>query len=222
MSLDDLNLEIETCRVAAAAIAENYVTTHTRVTSDPTLTPQGQRDTLAPLHQELTEDLAALSAREKAAVRTAKERLQRRVFGLAPSASRDTAQIVSYRDAQSRARELTDRDDAEALYESALRSGDNILATAVLEQALVHGWTTIKKDFLERHPKTGGDLDDLTEIAKYEHNSLSRQIHYMAPDANLPAASAGFPALPRTASAAPTSIPSLADVMSQRVSQGYR
>lgn len=195
MSLETLHTEVQGYRDHAGQLAEDFNRTHAQVESDPNLTATGKREHLEPLHREVAEQMRALCAREKAAVKAEKERLERRVFGLSPSSSGNPASIVSYRDAQSRTRQLDDPDEAADLYESAKRSGDNILATAVLERALVRGWPAIKEDFLERNTAARADLDDLAALAKYSDNSLFNVAHYMPPTLNLPFPS-GMPAVP--------------------------
>lgn len=193
--LPALQAEIESYRTEAGQLAEHFTEVHAKVEADPSLTTTGKREQLEPLHAEVTEQLTALLKREKAAVKQVKETLERRVFGLSPSASNDPAKVVSFRDAQSRARELEDSDVAEEIYQSALRSGDNILASAVLEKALIRGWKNIREDYLERNAGTRNDLDDLESLAKYSHNSLLNVRHYMPPTLNLPPSS-GFPDAP--------------------------
>lgn len=195
MSLEALHTEVTSYRAEAGQLADEFTGIHAQVADDPNLTPTGKRERLEPLHREVTERISALHAREKAAVKSEKERLERRVFGLSTAASSNPAQIVSFRDAQARARELNDRDDAEQVYQAAVRSNDKVMAAAVLEKALVRGWTTIKDDFLERNRGTRDDLDDLTALAKYAENSLINTAHYMPPSLNLPH-SAGFPNVP--------------------------
>lgn len=216
-SLVELQREVEGYRAEAAELADEYAQRQAEVAENPNLTPVGRRELMEPYHYEVVSQIGELHQREKAAVRSAKERLERRVFGLAPSASRDPARVVSYRDAQARARELEDSGDANEIYQSALRSGDNILATAVLEKALIRGWSRIKQDFLERNPTTATDLDDLAALAKYESNSLLNTAHYMPPSLSLPH-SAGFPdtQLHKRADAPNNPVRPLADVMNER------
>lgn len=195
MSLETLQTEVEGYRAEAGQLAEESSRVHAEVEADAGLTVAGRREKLEPLHRDVTEQISALHAREKAAVKSAKEKLERRVFGLSPSASSDPAKIGSFRDAQARARQLEDSDDAADLYESAKRSGDNILAAAVLERALVRGWPKIKDDYLESHATTRGDLDDLAALAQYSNNGFANIIHYMPPSLNLPYPS-GMPEVP--------------------------
>jgi len=195
VSLEELHAEVAGYRAEAGRIAEEFTQTHVRVANDPNLTTTGRREQLEPLHQQITEQISALHTREKAAVKAAKEKIERRVFGLSPSASSDPAKVVSFRDAQARARDLEDSRDAAELYESAKRSGDNILAAAVLEKALIRGWSTIKDDYLERNTTTREDLEDLAALAKYTNNSLLNLMHYAPPSLDLPWPS-GFPDVP--------------------------
>ncbi|MHC9292501.1 hypothetical protein ACRCUN_08520 [Mycobacterium sp. LTG2003] len=216
MSLEALHAEVEGYRNEAGQLAEEFSRVHAEVADDPNLTPVGKRERLEPLHHQVTEQMSALQAREKAAVKAEKEKLERRIFGLSPSASSDPAKVVSFRDAQARARELEDSDDAAELYESAKRSGDNILAAAVLEKALIRGWSSIKEDYLERNTTTRGDLDDLAALARYSNNGLAITAQYMPPSLNLPF-SAGFPNTQQHKRGAPQGAPSLGDVMAQRL-----
>lgn len=212
MSLVSLHAEVQGYRDQASELASEFSRVHAEVAEDPNLTPNGRRERLEPLHYEVSAQMRALHDREKAAVRTEKENIERRVFGLSPSASTDPAKIVSFRDAQARARELEDSDAATELYESAVRSGDDILAAAVLEKALIRGWSAIKDDYLERHTTTGNDLEDLEALARFTNNSLAATAQYMPPRLNLPH-SAGFPDTQLHKAAKPTPVPSVVDQM---------
>jgi hypothetical protein len=217
MTLPELHTEVAGYRAQAGELADEFSRVHAEVAADDNLTPAGKRERLEPLHREVAEKMSALHKQEKAAVRGLKESLERNVFGLSPSASTDPAKLVSYRDAASRARELDDRDDATELYESAKRSGDTILAAAVLERAMVRGWTTITNDYLERNSASKRDLEDLTALAQYSENPLAVTAQYLPPSLNLPH-SAGFPKLGGQTSAPPArSVPSLADTMARRL-----
>lgn len=216
MSLEALHAEVEKYRTEAGELAEEFSRIHTEVVNDPTLTPIGRRERLEPLHRQVTEQMSALLAREKAAVKTEKEKLERRVFGLSPSASNDPAKVVSFRDAQARARELEDSDEAAGLYESAKRSGDTILAAAVLERALTRGWSAIKEDYLQRNTTTRDDLDDLEALARYANSGLATTAQYMPPSLNLPH-SAGFPDIRQHKHRTPRGVPDFGDVMAQRL-----
>ncbi|MDQ1201087.1 hypothetical protein [Rhodococcus sp. SORGH_AS_0303] len=222
MSLTDLHAEVAEYREQAGALAEEFSRIHTEVTSDRSLTAVGQREQLEPLHAEVAEKMRALHAREKAAVQGLKENLERRVFGLSPSASTDPSRLVSYRDAAARARQLDNGDDATELYESAKRSGDDILATAVMERAMVRGWSTVTNDYLDRNPAARDDLGDLTSLAKYSDNGLMSTVHYVPPRLDLPR-SAGFPKLGGQTTHAPApSAPDLAGKITGFLSGGER
>lgn len=114
-------------------------------------------------------------------MKTKREKLERNVFGLPAGTANDPARLVSFRDAQDRANRLTDRDDAEQAYKSALRSDDNVLAQAILGQALTRGWNNVTDDYLSRNPQSRSDLNDLQELSRYENNTLLALVHYIAP-----------------------------------------
>lgn len=194
MSLADLYREVSGYREQAGALAEEFTRTHDEVSRDRNLSAIGRREQLEPLHAETTAKISELHHREKAAVKAAKEKLERRVYGLSPSASTDPARIVSYRDAAARARQLENSDDAAELYESAKRSGDDILATACVERAMVRGWTAVTDDYISTRPSVRTDLDDLAALAKYSDNTFAATINYVPPSLNLPHP-AGFPRL---------------------------
>ena len=217
MTLAALHAEVADYRAQAGELAEEFSRIHAEVVADDNLTPTGKRERLEPLHQEVTEKMGALHKQEKAAVRGLKEALERNVFGLSPTASTDANQVVSYRDAATLARTLEDSEAATELYEQATRSGDTTLATAVMERAMVRGWSSVTNDYLERHPSTRRDLEDLTALAQYSENPLAVTAQYLPPSLNLPH-SAGFPKLSGQTSAPPArSVPSLADTMARRL-----
>ncbi|VEG42730.1 Uncharacterised protein [Mycolicibacterium flavescens] len=219
--LEALQAEVQGFRDQAGQLSDDFQNLHTEVETDRGLTVEGRRQKLAPLHAQVVEQLAALHRAEKSAVKREKERIEKRLFGLTGS-SNDPARLDSFRTAQDRARKLDDADEAEAVYQSALRSDDTVLARAVLEQALTHGWTRIKEDFIERNHGTRRDLDDLAALAKYENNSLMNTAHYMPPSLNLPH-SAGFQRIGgQTTAATPRGVPSLKNEMEQRVAGFFR
>lgn len=192
--IDALHTEVAGYRAQAGELAEEFSRVHAEVDANPNLTAVGKREELEPLHAATVEKMSALHAREKAAVKGLKEGLERRLFGLSPSASTDASRLVSFRDAAARARELEDSDSASELYESAKRSGDDVLAAAVMERSMVRGWSSVTDDYLDRHPSARADLADLTALAQYSDNTLAAMVHYVPPSLNVKH-SAGFPKL---------------------------
>lgn len=181
MSLEFIESKIDDIRAEAANVVDQYARTQDEVSRDPNLTDAGKREQLAPIHESATAQLKALRQQERDVVKAKRETLERNVFGLPAGTTSDPARLVSFRDAQDRANRLTDRDEAEAAYKSALRSDDNVLAQAILAQALTRGWSNVTNDYLERNPQSRADLDDLTEIGKYEKNSFAVTMNYALP-----------------------------------------
>lgn len=181
MSLEFIEGKIDDIRAEAANLVGDYSRTQAEIASDPRLTADGKREELAPIHESVSEKLKALRQQEKDVVKTKRESLERRVFGLPAGTTGDPARLVSFRDAQDRANRLTDRDEAEQAYKSALRSDDTVLAQAILGQALTRGWTNVTDDYLERNPQSRADLNDLKAIGQYEQNTFAVTMQYMMP-----------------------------------------
>jgi hypothetical protein len=181
MSLEFIEGKIDDIRAEAANLVDDYSRTQAEIANDPRLTTDGKREELAPVHESVSAKLKALRQQEKDVVKTKRESLERSVFGIPAGTASDPARLVSFRDAQDRANRLTDRDDAEQAYKSALRSDDTILAQAILGQALNRGWSNVTVDYLERNPQSRADLDDLKTIREYEQNTLAVSIKYMMP-----------------------------------------
>ena len=181
MSLDFLEEKIDGIRTEAERLREGYAHVQAEVAADPNLTDVGKLDQLAPLHQQLGEQLKALRQQEKDVVKTKRESLERAVFGSPAGATVDPARIVVHRDARDRASQLEHREDAEEAYRSALQYGDDVLAQAILAKALSRGWSNITDDYLDRHPQSRADLKDLKDLAQYEQNSMGALVHYMMP-----------------------------------------
>lgn len=194
MSIEDLHTEVQGYRDQAGRLAEDFARLHSEIESNPSLTVEGKREQLEPQHAEVVERIQALHAREKSAVKTEKERLERRLFGLTATASNSSDSIASFRDAQARANKLEDQGEADEMYRDAIISGDKILSTAILKKAISRGWSSIKEDFLDRNTAARGDLDDLAALTKYTDNGFLNIMHYMPPSLNLPHSS-GFPKL---------------------------
>lgn len=181
MSLEFIKAKIDEIRAEAANLVDDYARTQHEVSRDPNLTDAGKREQLAPIHESVSAKLKALRQQENDVVKTKRESLERSVFGLPAGTTSDPARLVSFRDAQDRANRLTDRDEAEQAYKSALRSDDTVLAQAVLGQALTRGWSNVTDDYLTRNPSARGDLNDLTAIKEYEQNTFAVTMKYMMP-----------------------------------------
>lgn len=203
MSLESLESEIDGLRTQAEELRDEWDHTATEIANDTSLSAEGKRDYLEPLHQELTEKISGLRNKERTLVTRTRETLERSAFGLPATASSDAGQISLYREAQSRAAALTRLEDAEDEYRNALRSDDHTLAKAILSKAVEYNWRSIIDDYAERNPGLRTTLDGITQLTKFQNNSLANITHYIVPTLNLEH-SAGFPQLkPLNASRAP-------------------
>jgi hypothetical protein len=177
MSLEAMESEIAGIRAKAADLADDYARTQAEASADSNLTETGKLDALAPLHEDMTTKVSALLQQEKAVIKSKREALERSLFG----ASGNSMDIVSYRDAQSIAAQLTDSDEAQAKYTSAVRSNDKVLAQAIFAQSLTRGWSQITDDYTSRNPSAKTALADLDGLKRHEQNPLAAAMHYMTP-----------------------------------------
>ena len=185
--LVDIQTEVEECRAQAGQLAEHFVQQQSEVEANPSLTIEGKHEIIDPLYDEVSEKIAALHSREKQAVKTATETLERQLFGLTPTASANPNVIVSYRDAVKRARSITDPDEAKEEYDFAIIGGDTTMVAAILHRALVNNWLDIKNDYLQRNPSAREPIEDLQALARYSDKSLMHAIHYVRPQRTIPA-----------------------------------
>ena len=90
------------------------------------------------------------------------EYLERRVFGQLGTA--DPAAAISYRDAQDRAANLADQQQALELLARADRGGDDVLARAVGRRAAEMGWGHVMDAFTASRATVADDLRELADI----------------------------------------------------------
>ena len=178
MSLEFLTSQIAKIRAQAAGIQEQWSRAYREVGADRNLTDEGKRTSLDELFQKLQAELRGLLGKEKQLVQTKQESLERALFGLNSS---DANKIIAYRDAQDRAGRAKEEAEARALYNSAIISGDDILAKAVLAKAVEFGYRRILDDWGQRNPVWREELNDLTGIKHYNNDGnigLQRTVAY--------------------------------------------
>lgn len=168
MSLEQLKSQIDDLRAEADRIQNRWARTSDRLGADDTLTDIGKQNALDAEHAGVNTRLRDLRKKETELITAKKQSLEKALFGLSSVTSSDPGQIIAYRDAQDRAARLTQSDDAAQVFAAATRSGDTILAAAVLAQALANGWSGIIAEYVKQHPAAGEDLDDLAKIQQYD------------------------------------------------------
>lgn len=166
MSLDQLTSQIAKFRAQAAGIQEQWTRTTREVGGDRNLTDHGKRTELDRHFADMKAELAQLRDKEKQAVQTKRESLERALFGLSGA---DPNKIIAYRDAQDRAARVTDEAGARALYDSAMISNDDSLAKAILAKAVKFGYRDILDDWSQRNPVWREELNDLKGIQYYDN-----------------------------------------------------
>lgn len=177
MSLDQLNSQIGEIRDAAASIQKRWARTRDSITNDNTLTDIGKQQKLDAEREQVSARLSDLRAQERELIADKKQSLEKSLFGLGAAASTYTDKIMSYRDAQDRARRLELATEGAELLASALRSDDEILAAAVLGKALASEWRDVIAEYLKYKPRAAESLNDL--MALHAHNPMESLFAYM-------------------------------------------
>lgn len=167
MSLDKLETRIEEIRAQAENVQKRWARTRDSITKDNTLTDIGKQQKLDAERENVSAKLSALRAQETELIAAEKISLEKSLFGLGPVDSTYTDKIMSYRDAQDRAGRLDRAADADELLASAMRSDDKILARAVLAKALANEWRNVINKYVEQHPRSAEDLEDLAALRAY-------------------------------------------------------
>lgn len=187
--LEALETEIQGYRSQAAQLASDYAQTEREVARDNNLTDAGKTEALAPVHADTQEQMQALMAAEKGAIKRHREAAERALYGLSSYAT--PAELMSFRDAQDRANRLASQmdhyaaGDAKAAYDSAVRSGDKVLANAIFGAAVERGWTDIADDHTSRNPSVKPHLKTLQQIRRYEGSGFNRVANYYMPSMNI-------------------------------------
>lgn len=170
MALTHLNTTVDDLRSKANAARADLNAKIDAVRANTALSPSGKQQQIAKVYLSARATIRNLEKREAEAVSKTRTDLERRVFG---QVATDAQSLMAYRDAQDRAARLTpsDKHHAQSLLRSAHLSGDNVLAAAIVGQAINHGWDELVTDHVSKNPTAGADLEDLSRIARFESDA---------------------------------------------------
>lgn len=131
------------------------------IREDPDLSDAGRRKLLAQrtiaYRDAVDQDLAKI-ARETAA---ADQRDAGRVFGTAGLPGDPASLSISRRDAQTRVAAVKDGAELARLLTSATRSGDEVLARAIVQRAVDGQYVSIVNQYMAAHPQTADSVERL-------------------------------------------------------------
>ncbi|MDJ1113794.1 hypothetical protein [Microbacterium dauci] len=169
MALTQLNTTITTLRDAAAKARANQTAMLGEIRSNQSLSSTGKSREIAKVYRTTRDTIRDLDRREQAALEKTRSDLERKIFG---QYAKDPTSLIAYRDAQDRASRLgrDDKHHAEELLRSAHRSGDDVLAAAIVGRALTFGWEKLIEAHSDRHPTAGTDLKDLSDLVHFQSN----------------------------------------------------
>jgi uncharacterized glyoxalase superfamily protein PhnB len=164
MALNALNNEINGLRDAAAAEMRKFQADREAVNADPNLSPSGRQAILDEAREEVQASLDALHARERKAISTSLESLERTLHARLGDTGAD---ILAMRDAEERADSLDEQSDAVRAITRALRSDDKSLAYAVIRRANEEGWSEVLDIAAEAHPSAAEALRDIRDLTRF-------------------------------------------------------
>lgn len=170
---DNISRFIDTTQLDTAR--RNYEHATAQIRRDPNLSDTGKRNQIAKAHIKAANEIHELRQQFKANVSAEKARIQRRVFG---PGSADPNDIVSHRDALTRATALTTQGEALQLLEWAEISGDTALSRAVAFQAHRSNWDEAIAEHDRQHPGAASSIQELSDLPELsgENGAIAESI----------------------------------------------
>ncbi len=161
----------------ADKIRATYTVKAAEIKSRRDLSDEGRARQLAKALVTARDEMTKLKRKDAERTNRRRADLQQRHFG--NSKSWDSATVISFRDALDRADRLKSPDEAAALLERAIMTGDEVLSRAVAQRAMGRitlkgmgdGWSKVVDRWLEGQPS--GTVEDIQELADIEHDSTN-------------------------------------------------
>lgn len=177
MSLESFEASVENIRGEATKVAAEYNKLVKSVSENPNLTPEGKDAEKDALYNEFRPLMKELRAREEKQIELA---INNRLTSIeAPAGGFAPNMMQDFRDAQDRAERIEKSDEALRIVQRSIRNNDKVLAHAVLRVAVEQGWSDVIDTFDATKPGTREAVDELSTLARFKDDSLSRTMHYM-------------------------------------------
>ena len=162
-------------RTEADKIRARYASQAKVIQERPDLNDRGRDQRLSGVLVQARKDMAALRKFEAEQIEARRRHLQQRLFGNPKSG--DSAAVISFRDALDRADRLQSPDEAAALLDCAVMSGDDILGRAIAMRAMARvsvkgvgdGWRQVVERWVDGQPS--GTIEEVQELIDLEHSS---------------------------------------------------
>lgn len=153
-----------------------------RIRSNKGFSDAGKRTAMARAYRNHKDALERLRQEDASKERLERNKLTKDLFGIdrlasfMEPASGRAALSVSFRDAQDRVAGVEKEDAALALLARAERSGDDILARAIVERGLAEGWLDVLNTYAAAHPGTEAKLQRLVDMDNNSPTTIARQL----------------------------------------------
>lgn len=161
-------------REQQAALSAKYFADIDTVRNNPALSDTGKAQHLADAY------LRARTEHDNIEQRRIKERTTRRDYiftnWVNNRGGADASALTAMRDAEDRAEQLTDEQDALRMLERAERSNDQYLGRAALTKAYDNGWAEVVNAYTAAHPAAYDSLEELWDITQEEAAESGRII----------------------------------------------
>ncbi|MEQ1698907.1 MAG: hypothetical protein ABMA25_02305 [Ilumatobacteraceae bacterium] len=147
---------------------ERFASTKEYITADRSLSPEGKKERIAAAREaanaiiaKVRSDVEKAAAGRRAALELALLSVPTSVFG---TPADKIAAAASYRDAITRAGMTVTPDELLALQDTAMMTGDKLLARATLAVGIQRGDIAAVDGYSAAHPQMEADVDELFEM----------------------------------------------------------
>ncbi|GGR78537.1 hypothetical protein GCM10010169_23390 [Micromonospora fulviviridis] len=172
-----------TAQEQAQKLFTEYTETVERIRGNKAASREGKRADLARTYLTARERMDGVFATADAQRAARRRELERRLFG-APTLGDQASTMLARRDAMDRAARLTSSDDAQALLRSALTSGDETLARAVVQWGYERRDAAVVDAYSDARPHLDPDLAELWQMP--DKNPTQAGVERMRREMNYP------------------------------------
>ncbi|OUC77289.1 hypothetical protein [Gordonia lacunae] len=151
-----------------------------RIRANDNYSAEGKRREIARVTLTAREAANALKTDHANTRAQRRSQLQRELFG-SPS---DASSIILLRDSQDRAAALKDPEQADAMMQRAIQSGDTYLAKAVAQVSINHGWNDPVRALAHHDPDTGELINELAELPEGPRTVGTDKLVFRVPNAS--------------------------------------
>lgn len=168
--------KIKAVREDARASSNRHANAIDAINRDPNLSDQGKKEQIDALEIQRAAQRTTGIATEKDIIKNKINELERRLDGYVGYSSDN---IMSFRDAQDRAENITDAEKAAQVMARAIRTKDTALAHALYRRALEERWDDARRLFAADSPAVAQIAHDVQKLHELHAASFNRAVAYM-------------------------------------------